>query len=181
MKLWVGVAIFLFSAVSLAQERRTAPLVSRDMLEGQRLVDREDHFSIEAPKGWIWLVVPSQSADYINFSASNPDGSPGYAMNVARVDLPWSEANARGVQLGMSKTLRERGFDVQALTFARSDVPAPNSYRFSWRVILPNGTAMFRFGYELKHTKRVLSFTCFAPNDREPAAFTAFVRSLRLF
>ncbi len=38
-----------------AQERRVAPLVPADMLEGQRLVDKESGISILAPDNWVWV------------------------------------------------------------------------------------------------------------------------------
>ena len=162
-----------------AQERRTAPLVPAEMLDGQRLVDKVSRFSIQAPEGWTWLQVASGDSQYRNYAASNPNGL-GYAVNVVETDLAWTAANAEDMQIGMAEKLRSEGFGVTLVSFRGFDVPAQASYRFTWRVVLPNGVAMHRFGYELKHGSRVLSFTCFSDNETEPNAFIAFVRSLRL-
>ena len=171
--------IGLASAV-LAQERRRAPPVPAHMLDGQRLVDKASGFSIAAPERWVWLAVPSTAGEFKNYAASDPNGGLGYAVNVVDTQVRWTTENANDLQIGMAKKLRSRGFTVEPLSFGPSDVPAPESYRFSWRVVLPDGTAMHRFGYALKHGSHILSFTCFADKPDEPRQFRVFVRSLRL-
>jgi hypothetical protein len=61
-----------------------------------------------------------------------------------------------------------------------TDIPVSGSYRFSWRVVLPDGSGMCRFGYVLKNGPRLLSFTSFSETATEAARFTVFVRSVRL-
>src|SRR5581483_6508757 len=97
------------------------------------------------------------------------------------LELPWNADNARDIQVGMAKKLREMGFRVELLTFTQTNVPSTGAYHFSWRVVLPQGATMYRFGYELKHNNRLLSFTCFAPENQEPSQFSSFVASVRLF
>ena len=67
----------------VAQERRPAPHVPAEMLDGQRLVDKQSGFSIEAPQGWTWLYLPPSPvpadlaesvSQFRNYAASSPDG-----------------------------------------------------------------------------------------------------------
>jgi hypothetical protein len=175
------ISFILVASSVIGQERPTAPLVPPTMLQGQRLVDKQSQFSIEAPAEWIWLLVPSENDAFRNYAASNPDGGLGYAVNVAETELPWTTQNANDFQIGMAKKLRGKGFTVEPRVFASTDFPVGDSYRFSWRVVLPSGAVMHRFGYALKHNGRVLSITCFASDEGEPAGFRSFVASLRLF
>ena len=48
-------AVVFLSILAAAQERRTAPLVPADMLDGQRLVDRVSGISVLAPDNWVWV------------------------------------------------------------------------------------------------------------------------------
>jgi hypothetical protein len=179
----IGLALIaaLLLLPAAGQERKIAPRVPSDMLQGQRLVLRDARFSIEAPANWVWLAVPSEKNGFKNYAASDPDGGLGYAVNVITTDLPWTPQNARDVQVGMAKKLRSLGFEVELLNFTPTDVPVRNSYGFSWRVVVPKGATMYRFGYELKYKDRVISFTCLAPTNSEPTLFTSFARSVRLF
>jgi hypothetical protein len=174
------ILLLAVAATMAAQERRTAPLVPSNMLQGRRLVDKESHFSLEAPSKWVWLAVPSEAPGFRNYAASNPDGL-GYAVNVMPGNFSWTAEDARDVQIGMAKKLRSKGFSVELLSFNPCDVPREGSFRFSWRVKTPQGVVMYRFGYVLKHADHLFSFTCFAPDESEPTAFSRFIRSAQFF
>jgi hypothetical protein len=165
-----------------AQERRTAPLVPSDMLEGQRLVDKESGLSILAPDNWVWVWLQKDEPGFRNFAATDPAGGLGFAVNVMPTPgLEWARKNAEDVQIGMAKKLMATGFKVDRRVFESSAVPVSNSYRFVWAIVLPSGERRFRFGYLAHGAKRVVSFTCNGTDEREPEEFTRFVRSAKLF
>ncbi len=174
-------AVVFLSILAAAQERRTAPLVPADMLDGQRLVDRVSGISVLAPDKWIWVWLQRDEEGYRNFSASNPTGGLGFAVNVSRADLDWTRKNAEDVQIGMAKKLMASGFKVDPRIFEPSAVPISNSYRFVWAIVLPNGERRFRFGYVAHGINNIVSFTYIAVGEQEPEDFTRFVRSAKLF
>ena len=182
--LWIRACVFAVAVLSIsvaAQERRGAPLVPADMLEGQRLVDKELGLSILAPDNWVWVWLRQDEEGIRNFSATDPAGRLGFAVNVSRVELDWTRKNAEDVQVGMAKKLIAAGFEVDRRVFEPSAVPISNSYRFVWAIVLPNGESRFRFGYVAHGAKRIVSFTCIGTDERQPEEFTRFVRSARLF
>jgi hypothetical protein len=174
-------AVAVLSISVAAQERRGAPLVPADMLEGQRLVDKESGLSILAPDKWVWVWLRQDEAGIRNFSATDPGGGLGFAVNVGRTDMDWTRKNAEDYQVGMAKKLMAAGFEVDRRIFESSAVPVSNSYRFVWAIVLPSGGSRFRFGYLAHVAKRIVSFTCIGTDEREPEEFTRFVRSARLF
>jgi hypothetical protein len=183
-----SILLWTLSAPLLGQ-RPTAPLVPPEMLDGQRLIDADAHFSISAPENWIWLTIPSERVGFKNYGASNPDRSLGYAVDVITTDFAMTPDNAKDVEIGMAKKLRARGLHVELLAFTPVDYPVERAYTFSWRVLVPDksilgcceGEVLYRFGYLLKHKESILAFTCFAKAPTEPALFSTFVRSLRVY
>jgi hypothetical protein len=161
-------ALTVISISIAAQERRAVPRVPADMLEGQRLVDKESGVSILAPDNWVWVWLRQDEAGVRNFSASDPAGGLGFAVNVSRTEFEWTRKNAEDFQVGMAKKLMATRFDVNRLVFESSAVPVSNSYRFVWAIVLPNKERRFRFGYLAHRANRIVSFTCIGPNEREP-------------
>jgi hypothetical protein len=185
-KIMLGIRACVFAVAVLsisvaAQERRGVPLVPADMLEGQRLVDKESGLSILAPDNWVWVWLRQDEAGIRNFSATDPAGGLGFAVNVSRTEMEWTRKNAEDVQVGMAKKLMATGFKVDRRVFESSAVPVSNSYRFVWAIVLPSGDSRFRFGYLAHGVQRVVSFTCIGADGSEPEEFTRFVRSARLF
>jgi hypothetical protein len=175
----IGVVVVLSNSLA-AQERRAAPRVPADMLQGQRLVDKGSGLSVLAPDKWVWVWFRQDEAGARDFAATNPAGGLGFAVSVVRADFAWTRGNAEDVQVGMAKKLTATGFKVDRRVFESSAVPVPNSYRFFWAIVTPNGDRRFRFGYIAHSEKRIVSFTCIGMDEREPEEFTRFVRSARL-
>jgi|SRR5579864_4665212 len=162
-----------------AQERKTADPAPKSMLDGQRLVVRDLNFNIQAPEGWVWLMLPVTDRQFRSFSAYNPAAEMGYAVNVAESQLSLTQATVQDFLDGMAEKLRSSGFSVQKVTLVSTDIPIRASWRFSWKVTLPTGAIMYRFGY-VTISKRIYSFTCFAERNAEPPAFLEFVKSFRV-
>jgi hypothetical protein len=168
-------------AISVAAQERQVPLVPADMLEGQRLVDKESGLSILAPDNWVWVWLRRDEAGFRNFSATDPAGGLGFTVGVARMELDWTRKNAEDFQGGMAKKLMLTGFKVDRRVFESSAVPVSNSYRFVWVIVVPTGEHRLRFGYLAHRAKRIVTFTCIGTDEREPEGFTRFVRSAKLF
>lgn len=164
-----------------AQERREIPRVSAEMLQGQRLVDKEFGASVLAPDNWVWVQLPQESPDIRSFGATNPIGL-GYAVSLfRRMKFNWTHKDVEDLQVGMARKLEESGFKVNRRVFEQSSVPFPDSYRFVWTIVQPDGNRRFRFGYVGHFAQHGITLTCIGPDEREPHDFTSFVRSATLF
>lgn len=176
---------FVIAVLSISVAAQEQPVTPRrvpvDMLEGQRLVDKESGLSVLAPDNWVWVWLRRDEEGYRNFMAIDPSGGQRFTVNVSRTELDWTRKTAEDFQVGMAKKLIDNGFTVDRRAFDSSTVPVANSYRFVWAIVLPSGDRRFRVGYLAHAAKRVVWFTCIGTDEREPEEFTRFVRSARLF
>jgi hypothetical protein len=174
------VAIVALAGLSRGEEPQGTP-VPASQLRGRTLVLEAQNCTIDAPgASWDWVAMPSSEPNLV-FQCRPPGQGEVYVFQVWTVGSDKLDEKVLAEFNDTAAKEREKtGDKVSAKVAAPSSLPlGGSSYRFSVKLVHPNGAIEYLHGY-LAGAGKLYVFAALTRDDKDSELFKGFVTSFRL-
>lgn len=168
--------VLLLSPAAAAQELHP---VSPELVDGRILTDAAHNLRVELPDdGWQWHSLPMVASGFpgVTYVALEPATGTRFLVSASTADRAIDTGFTTGFFIGFRRSAKESGLTIRNLKHARSDIPFPDSRRFTCEAQSAAGETIHWFGY-IAAAGKVFVFQHLSAGSKEDPRFTAFVRS----
>ncbi|MHB0969817.1 MAG: hypothetical protein ACYC7A_10365 [Thermoanaerobaculia bacterium] len=168
--------VVLLSPVLAAQDLQS---VSPELVDGRLLTDPKHNLRVELPDdGWQWHSLPMAASGFpgVTYVALEPATGARFLVSASSANRAIDPGFTTGFFIGFRRSAKESGLTIRNLKHERSDVPFPDSRRFTCQAVSASGETIHWFGY-IASAEKVFVFQHLSAESKEDPRFTAFVRS----